>query len=173
MRMSFLTIAAFTIAVIDPFDQSACAQNEHSEPFRKCGKVCADCQLQCDSSFKHCPMLLSQGKKEHGRTAQIAPSAARHVRRCVLGRALSPVPCWIAARSAATNVPRCASSFRTINKWPIAPNRVGSVPENAARCSKTLARENCPRSLGRHFQLHFLVVAQDLDLDGDARLLGL
>ena len=71
LRTFYLTAAALAIAVVAPVGLSARAQHEHAEHFTKCAKVCADCQLQCDSCFTHCLTLLADGKKEHGKTARL------------------------------------------------------------------------------------------------------
>ena len=31
-------------------------------------KACADCAKECESCFRHCTMMVAQGKKEHVRT---------------------------------------------------------------------------------------------------------
>ena len=71
MRNLYWMATALAVAVIAPLGPSARAQHEHAEHFLKCAKVCADCQLQCDSCFKHCLTLLADGKKEHAKTAQL------------------------------------------------------------------------------------------------------
>ena len=71
LRTFSLLAATLAIAVVAPVEQSARAQHGHAEHFLKCAKVCADCQLQCDSCFKHCLTLLADGKKEHAKTAQL------------------------------------------------------------------------------------------------------
>jgi hypothetical protein len=42
----------------------------HSEHMMKCARICADCQLECDSCFAHCKALLAEGRKEHAKTLQ-------------------------------------------------------------------------------------------------------
>ena len=42
----------------------------HAAHFMACAKACAECQLQCDSCYKHCLMMLTEGKKEHAKTVQ-------------------------------------------------------------------------------------------------------
>jgi hypothetical protein len=59
------------MAVIFSVRPAAATQHEHDEHFMECAKACAECQLQCDSCFKHCLSLLANGKKEHLRTAQL------------------------------------------------------------------------------------------------------
>ncbi len=44
---------------------------DHAEHFMQCAKVCANCQLTCDSCFKHCLTLLGEGQKQHALTAQL------------------------------------------------------------------------------------------------------
>jgi len=80
-RTWYLTAATLAMAVA-PLGQSARAQHEHAEHFMKCAKVCADCQLQCDSCFKHCLTLLSDGKKEHARTAQLCADCGECCKTC-------------------------------------------------------------------------------------------
>ena len=45
-------------------------EDGHHGHMMKCAKVCADCQLQCDSCFTHCRILLTEGKKDHAKTVQ-------------------------------------------------------------------------------------------------------
>lgn len=75
LRTFYLMAATLAIAVA-PVGQSARAQDEHAEHFMKCAKLCADCQLQCDSGFKHCLTLLADDKKEHAKTAQLCADCA-------------------------------------------------------------------------------------------------
>lgn len=58
------------------------AHNEHGEHFMKCAKVCADCQLQCDSCFKHCLALLADGKRAHSMAAQLCADCAECCGTC-------------------------------------------------------------------------------------------
>ena len=48
----------------------------------KCAKVCNDCQLQCDSCFKHCLTLLDDGKKEYAKLAQLCADCAECCKTC-------------------------------------------------------------------------------------------
>ncbi len=56
--------------------QAAPGESEHAEHFMKCATVCAGCQLQCDSCFKHCLTMLEEGKKEHAKAAQLCADCA-------------------------------------------------------------------------------------------------
>ena len=90
LRTFYLRAATLAIAVIALVGQSARAQHEHAEHFLKCAKVCADCQLQCDSCFKHCLTLVADGKKEHAKTAQLCgdiPNGVLSLRRTAQARA--------------------------------------------------------------------------------------
>ena len=82
MRTYYLMATALAVFVIAPVGQSAYAQHEHAEHFMKCAKVCADCQLQCDSCFKHCLTLLADGKKEHAKSAQLCADCAEFCKAC-------------------------------------------------------------------------------------------
>src|SRR2546421_13129168 len=64
-----LSVAAFTLAGRPA--AGADPAHDHAGHFMQCAKACADCQLQCDSCFKHCLELLTQGKKEHAKTVQL------------------------------------------------------------------------------------------------------
>jgi hypothetical protein len=52
------------------------AEHEHAEHFVKCARVCAECQVMCDSCYTHCLALLSEGKKEHAITATLCADCA-------------------------------------------------------------------------------------------------
>ena len=82
MRAVSLMAAALAVAVVAPLGPPAHAQHEHAEHFLKCAKVCADCQLQCDSCFTHCLMLLADGKKEHAKTAQLCADCPECCKTC-------------------------------------------------------------------------------------------
>ena len=82
LRIFFLMAAALSVAVVSPGGPTARANHEHAEHFTKCAKVCADCQLQCDSCFKHCLELVAVGKKEHAKTAQFCADCAECCRTC-------------------------------------------------------------------------------------------
>ena len=83
MMRNFCWMAtSLALAVIAPLGSSARAQHEHAEHFMKCAKACADCQLQCDSCFKHCLTLLTDGKKEHAKTAQLCADCAECCKTC-------------------------------------------------------------------------------------------
>ena len=56
--------------------------HEHAEHFMKCANVCADCQLHCDSCFKHCLTLLIDGKKEHAKTSQLCADCGECCKSC-------------------------------------------------------------------------------------------
>jgi hypothetical protein len=82
MLRTFSLIAATLAIAVAPMGQSASAQHEHAEHFLKCAKVCADCQLQCDSCFKHCLIMTASGKKEHAKTAQLCADCAECCKTC-------------------------------------------------------------------------------------------
>jgi hypothetical protein len=82
MRTFSSMTTALVVAVIAPLGLSARAQHEHDEHFTKCAKTCADCQLECDSCFKHCLTLLTDGKKEHAKTAQLCADCAECCKTC-------------------------------------------------------------------------------------------
>ena len=77
-----ISLAALLVAVISQPGQTTHAQHEHDEHFTTCAKTCADCQLECDSCFKHCLTLLSDGKKEHAKTAQLCADCAECCKTC-------------------------------------------------------------------------------------------
>ena len=58
------------------------AEEKHAEHFTKCANACADCQVQCDSCFKHCLTLLADGKKEHARAAQLCADCGECCKAC-------------------------------------------------------------------------------------------
>ena len=115
MRNLYWMATALAVAVIAPLGPSARAQHEHDQQFRKCAKTCADCQLECDACFEHCLTLLSDGKKEHAKTAQLCADCAECCKTCsalCARQGPSLDICWSAARSAAPSAPRLAGSTR-------------------------------------------------------------
>ena len=73
-----LTILALAVAAL----QAAPERGEHTQHLTKCAAVCADCQLVCDSCFKHCVDLAGDGKKEHAETAQFCVDCAECCKAC-------------------------------------------------------------------------------------------
>lgn len=74
--LTFLAMAAHT-SHAEP--QSA---DKHAAQLTECAKVCADCQLECDSCFAHCLKLLADEKKEHAATAQLCADCAECCKTC-------------------------------------------------------------------------------------------
>src|SRR5438874_2306011 len=77
-RTFCLAASALAIVVVWP----ARAGHEHAEHLLKCAKVCADCQLQCDSCFKHCLSLVAGGNTEHKKSAQLCVDCADCCKLC-------------------------------------------------------------------------------------------
>jgi hypothetical protein len=75
-------VTALIVGAIHPMGQTTRAQHEHSEHFMKCAKVCAECQVECDSCFKHCQTLLVDGKMEHSATAQLCADCGECCKSC-------------------------------------------------------------------------------------------
>ena len=82
LRSFCMTAATLAVAVVAPLGQSAYAQHEHAEHFKKCAKVCADCQLACDACFKHCLTRTADGEKEHAKAAQLCADCAECCKAC-------------------------------------------------------------------------------------------
>jgi hypothetical protein len=82
MRRFHWMPTSLALAVIAALGPSARAQHEHAEHFLKCAKACNDCQLQCDSCFKHCLTLLADGKKEHAKTVQLCADCGECCTTC-------------------------------------------------------------------------------------------
>jgi hypothetical protein len=60
--------------------------DSHHEHFAKRAKACADCQVSCDSCFRHCATLVANGKKEHVKTMHACVDCADY---CALAAKLS------------------------------------------------------------------------------------
>lgn len=62
------------LALLAPF---APADNpDPAAAYMKCARICADCQLRCDSCFKHCLGLVAAGNKEHARSSELCVDCA-------------------------------------------------------------------------------------------------
>ena len=81
-RTPCFVIATLAVAFFTPVGQLAYAQHEHAEHYMKCAKVCAHCQLQCDSCFTHCLTLLADGKKNHAKSGQLCADCAECCKTC-------------------------------------------------------------------------------------------
>jgi hypothetical protein len=144
MRNFYLMAVALTMAVVAPVGPYALAQHEHAEHFMKCAKVCADCQVQCDSCFKHCLTRLAEDKKEHAKTAQLCADNSECCKTCSsLCARESPLanPMLECCAKCCDECALRARSSRTTSTWQTVPSRVGIAPRNAARCSSTSASE--------------------------------
>jgi hypothetical protein len=80
-RSLSLTACAIVAALLAP-SSSLDAADDHGEHYTKCAKVCADCQVVCDSCFEHCLTLAAEGKKEHKKTAQMCSDCAECCKSC-------------------------------------------------------------------------------------------
>jgi hypothetical protein len=61
---------------------TAFADQHEDSRMKQCAKVCAACQIECDSCFDHCLKLLSEGKKEHQATARLCADCAECCKTC-------------------------------------------------------------------------------------------
>jgi len=82
MQPLYLMAAAMVLSSAGSFSAPLRADDTHKDHFMKCAKVCADCKLECDSCFKHCLTLVSEGKKEHAKTAQFCSDCAECCSAC-------------------------------------------------------------------------------------------
>jgi hypothetical protein len=80
--LNYLSLAAFALAAVLAPSGLARAAEDHGEHFVKCAKVCAACQVECDSCFAHCLELAAGGKKEHQKTAQLCTDCAECCKSC-------------------------------------------------------------------------------------------
>src|SRR5438552_12222361 len=69
MLRTLLWAAAATTLLTAPAT-TAPRSDEDNAMYMRCAKVCADCQLKCDSCYEHCLTLVADGQKEHVKTAQ-------------------------------------------------------------------------------------------------------
>lgn len=82
VRSLSIVFIGLAVAAFSPSAAVAAEHGEHAEHFMKCAKVCADCQLECDSCFKHCLTLTAGGNKEHAKTAQLCVDCAECCKAC-------------------------------------------------------------------------------------------
>ena len=53
------------------------SDSESPAVYMNCARACADCQLQCDSCYKHCLGLVAGGAKQHARTERLVMEQKR------------------------------------------------------------------------------------------------
>jgi hypothetical protein len=82
IRTPYVCAAVLAVVILVAVGPVGRAQHEHAEHFLKCAKVCADCQISCDSCYKHCLLLVAEGKKEHVRSAQLCVDCAESCKLC-------------------------------------------------------------------------------------------
>lgn len=80
MSMSTL-VSGFALVALIGMAQIATAE-EHSTHLKQCAKTCADCQIVCDACYSHCLDLISDGKKEHEKTARMCADCAECCKTC-------------------------------------------------------------------------------------------
>jgi len=73
--LEFVTVIAIAL-------QATSAGSDHAAHMTKCAKVCADCQVTCDSCFAHCQMLSGKGEESHAKTAQYCVDCAECCKAC-------------------------------------------------------------------------------------------
>lgn len=78
------TVMAVALAalILSFTGQARAAEHEHAKHFTDCAKACAACQIECDSCFKHCLALLTDGKKDHAKTVQSCVDCAECCQAC-------------------------------------------------------------------------------------------
>jgi hypothetical protein len=84
IALVFGAIGAFTI--LRGIEARADDLDAHHEHLNKCAKVCAECQVSCDSCFHHCASLVEKGNKEHVITMHTCVDCAEF---CALAAKLS------------------------------------------------------------------------------------
>lgn len=76
-----LSLMSLGLAVM-AYAPAARGGHEHGDHLMKCAKACANCQLTCDSCFKHCLTLAANGKKEHAQSARYCADCAECCKTC-------------------------------------------------------------------------------------------
>lgn len=74
--------AAMVLISVVGLTTSVTAQEGTASPLAQCAKVCADCQLTCDSCHDHCVNQLANGMKEHKLTARLCADCAEACKMC-------------------------------------------------------------------------------------------
>lgn len=96
IRALLLTSVVAAVVCLNGMGVQA-ADDKHHEPFMKCAKACADCQVQCDGCFRHCADLVAKGMVDHVKTLHTCVDCAEC---CKLAASLS-------ARQSPFAVPAC------------------------------------------------------------------
>lgn len=73
---------ALLVVSAPAFAAEKVTEGSHGAHLQKCAAICASCQLQCDSCFKHCLGLVAGGKKEHAMTAQLCADCGECCKTC-------------------------------------------------------------------------------------------
>ena len=76
MALSLFAVSATAFAA------DAAKDGPHAAHLLKCAGVCSDCQVECDSCFKHCLDLVASGKKEHAKSVQLCVDCAECCKTC-------------------------------------------------------------------------------------------
>lgn len=82
----------------------------HAAMMKKCAKVCADCQLQCDGCFHHCASLVTDGKKDHAKCMNLCVDCAECCKLCATLCARQSSLCGPAAECCAKCCEECAAA---------------------------------------------------------------
>lgn len=101
--------------------------------FDKCAKANAECQVMCDSCFRHCAAMLAKGEKAHAKSmhlcldcAELCATAAKLVSR---HSALSAVACEACAKA-------CDQCAAACEKFPN-DKHITACAKSCRACAKT------------------------------------
>lgn len=103
------------------------------EQYSKCAKANADCQVMCDSCFRHCAAMLAKGGKAHAQSmhfcldcAELCAVAAKLVAR---RSALSAAACEACAKA-------CDECAAACEKFPN-DKHITACAKSCRACAKT------------------------------------
>ena len=90
------------------------AAHAHEAHFLACAKACADCQIQCDSCFSHCLMMLIDGNEEHAKTVQLCADCSECCKMCATLCARESSLAHVLLESCAKCCDECAAACEKI-----------------------------------------------------------
>ena len=134
MKHPMMAVVLGAVLALCATEAMAQQSDAHREHFVKCAKVCADCQVSCDSCFHHCAVLVEKGNKDHVKAMHACVDCADYCaarQKCPLVRARCRRRLVRDVPGPATNAPGNASSSRMTNTWRNAPGPAGTAPSPA------------------------------------------
>jgi hypothetical protein len=107
-------------------DQPAPESGHAHRHMMKCAKACSDCMDECESCYKHCAGLVTDGKKEHAKTMTLCADCAE----------VCAAAARLAGRESELAFPICEACARSCDQCGEACDKLGTDDDHMKACAK-------------------------------------